>query len=102
MLIKFNSSVTGEMLMHADTARGLLEIVGKACTARGVLPLEQLPTALQRLRHALAEASGARQADDESNEPPIGLMQRAHPFIEMLERTLRGEGFVLWEAPQDF
>ncbi len=102
MLIKFNSSVTGEMLMHADTARGLLEIIGKACTARGVLPLEQLPEALQRLRHAVATASGVRQEDNENKEPPIGLTQRAHPFIEMLERTLAEEGFVLWDAPQDF
>ena len=37
MLIKFDSSISGEMLMHADAAKRLLQIIGKECTARGVM-----------------------------------------------------------------
>jgi hypothetical protein len=114
MLVKFNSSVSGEMIMLAETAKHLLEIIGKARSARGVITTEQLPEALERLRNAVAdEKSGQREAgkvdngypdlDDESAaEPPVGLARRAHPFIEMLEWTQREEGFVLWEAPADF
>lgn len=114
MLVRFNSSVSGEMLMLAAPAKSLLEIIGKTCSARGVITLEQLPDALARLRRAVdEEKTGQRAAgvvdngypdidDEASTEPPVGLARRAHPFIEMLEWTLRDEGFVLWEAAQDF
>ena len=114
MLVRFDSSVSGEMLMLADTAKRLLEIIGKECTARGVITKEQLPEALARLRRAVAEEKAGRQEsgavdngypdpdDEAATEPPVGLARRAFPFIEMLEWTLREEGFVLWEAPKDF
>lgn len=114
MLVKFDSSVSGEMLMLADAAKRLLEIIGKQSTARGVITKEQLPEALERLRRAVAdEKAGRRESgvadqrypdpdDETAAEPPVGLAQRAHPFIEMLEWTQREEGFVLWEAPTDF
>jgi hypothetical protein len=114
MLVKFNSSVSGEMIMLADAAKRLLEIIGKERSARGVITTEQLPLALQRLRNAVAEEKkGQREAgkvdngypdldDEEATEPPVGLGRRAHPFIEMLDWTQREEGFVLWEAPADF
>jgi hypothetical protein len=114
MLVKFNSSVSGEMIMLADTAKRLLEIIGKDRTAHGVITTEQLPEALERLRSAVAEEkTGQREAgkvdngypdldDETAAEPPVGLARRAHPFIEMLEWTQREEGFVLWEAAADF
>ena len=114
MLIKFDSSISGEMLMHADAAKRLLQIIGKECTARGVITQEQLADALACLRRAVAEEkSGNEKAgvadngypaldDETAAEPPIGLSRRAFPFIEMLEWTQREGGFVLWEAPQDF
>lgn len=55
MLVRFDSSVSGEMLMHAEVAKRLLEIIGKDRTARGVITTEQLPEALTRLRNAVAE-----------------------------------------------
>lgn len=114
MLVRFDSSVSGEMLMLAETARRLLEIIGKERTSRGVITTEQLPDALARLRSAVAEEkTGQREAgkvdngypavdDETATEPPVGLARRAYPFIEMLEWTRREEGFVLWEAPGDF
>ena len=114
MLVTFNSSVSGEMLMQAEVAKRLLELIGKECTARGVITLEQLPEALALLRRAVAEEkTGQQQAgavdngypdpdDETSAEPPVGLARRAFPFIEMLEWTQREDGFVLWEASRDF
>ena len=114
MLVKFDSSVAGEMIMLADTAKRLHEVIGKDCTARGVISKEQLPDALQRLQQAVAEEkTGQREAgtldndypdldDEAATEPTVGLARRAYPFIEMLEWTRREEGFVLWEAPNDF
>lgn len=119
MLVKFNSSSAGEMVTMAATARCLLEIIGKECTARGVITAEQLPDALLRLRRAVAEekaallaaeALGEPAAEDEAAEdggkaaklPVVSLGQRAWPMIELLERTRNEDGYVLWEAAHDF
>lgn len=111
MIVRFDSSETGEVLMFAETARTLLQIVGKECTARGVFtPPEMLPAAA-RLQAAVAEAR--RQAEPEADEdeeekkakpPVVSLGQRAWPLIDMLERTARTgpEAHIVWEAAEDF
>ena len=105
MLVKFNSSTSGEVMMFADSARLILGILGKECTAKGVITLEQLPGEINRLRVAIsrdrAQGRPAETANPEG-ELPVGFVQRATPFLEMLERTLNKEGYVLWEAPADF
>jgi len=113
MLVKFTSSTSGQIMMFAAIARQLLEVIGKDCSARGVITTEQLPEAITRLRHAAAEqtakpaaSSGeARHAgtgDDEDESRPVGLGQRAFPLIELLQWTQQEDGFVLWEADRDF
>lgn len=112
MLVKFTSNTSGEIVMFAEVARRLFDIVGKEGTARGVFTLEQLPAAVEKLSRAVADeknagwpADAAQDEDEESGEekyPPVGLAQRAHPLIELMERTRKNEGFILWEAAQDF
>ena len=44
MLVRFDSSETGEVLMYADVAKVLLQAMGKETTARGAfLPEQMLP-----------------------------------------------------------
>jgi Domain of unknown function (DUF1840). len=119
MLVKFNSSTSGQIMMLSPVARQLLEILQKDCTARGVITTEQLPEAIACLRRAVAdgraspaEAVAAQTTtparSDDSNDdqkvdgPPIGLAPRAFPLIELLEWTRKEDGFVLWEAAKDF
>lgn len=110
MLVKFISSTSGQIMMFAPVARQLLEILGKDCEARGVFTTEQLPDAIRRLRQASATPDSQAPAESEaegggsgdSGEPPVGLGQRAFPMIELFERTLADEGYVLWEAPGAF
>ncbi len=109
MLVKFTSSTSGQIMTFAPVARQLLEILGKDCSARGVITTEQLPEAIDRLRHAAADpgspaATETGDSDDHntSDVSPIGLGQRAYPLIELLEWTRKEDGFVLWEAAQDF
>lgn len=107
MLVKFRSSTSGEIMMFAETARTMLGVLGKECTARGVITLEQLPGEIARLRAALArdhsENKTAVEATDAGDaELPVGFSQRATPFLELLQRTLDNEGYLLWEAPADF
>lgn len=56
MLVKFTSSTSGQIMMFAQVARQMLEILGKDCNARGVITSEQLPDAIARLRGAVADA----------------------------------------------
>lgn len=127
MLIKFTSSSAGELIMLSEHARRLFEIIGKERTARGVFVAEQLPEALARLhaaveaeRAALHEAEQAQReqhnyADEENPEEKaareeeymagrigIHLAQRAQPLINLMEWTLKEQGFILWEAAGDF
>lgn len=55
MLIKLTSNTSGELVMFAQHARRLFEIIGKECTARGVFTFEQLPPALACLYQAVDE-----------------------------------------------
>ncbi|MEF8734667.1 MAG: DUF1840 domain-containing protein [Candidatus Accumulibacter meliphilus] len=119
MLVKFNSSTSGQIMMFAAAARQLLEILRKDCTARGVITAEQLPEAIERLRTAVAggrrnvaaglpapstapEKNEGSEGDHPEDDPPIGLAQRAFPLIELLEWTQKEDGFILWEAAKDF
>jgi hypothetical protein len=119
MLVRMTSSTSGEVILFAEHAHRLFEIIGKECTARGVFALEQLPDALARLRQAVADDKAAtaqatqaqpdcidhdsaEEADAAKREPVVGLAQRAYPLIRLLERTQQEGGFVLWEAASDF
>ncbi len=111
MIVTFQSSETGEVLMYAETAKTLLDIVGKATTARGVFtPPEMLPAAT-KLQAAVAEArrQAAAQPETEDEEDkakplPVSLPQRAWPLIDMLERTAKAgpEAHIMWTAAADF
>lgn len=110
MLVKFTSSTSGQIMMFAQVARQMLEILGKDCSARGVVTTEQLSDAIARLRAAVTDAHGHPPADNEPDDctdeaeagSRVGLAQRAYPLIELLEWTRKEDGFVLWEAAHDF
>ena len=121
MLVRMNSSTSGEMIMFAEHARQLFEIIGKECTARGVFVKEQLPEAITRLHRAVEEEKKilheaehkarlegideeAELADEEHKSGRVGvhLGQRATPLIHLMEWTQKENGFILWEADKDF
>lgn len=111
MIVTFQSSETGEVLMYAEVAKLLLDIVGKEATARGVFTQPEMLPAAVKLQAAVAEArrqmAGQAEPDDEEDKlkpPPVGLPQRAWPLIDMLERTAKSgpEAHIIWEAAADF
>lgn len=111
MIVTFDSTETGEILMYTETARTLLQIVGKETTARGVFTQAEMLPAANKLQAAVDAArramAGQAPEDDETehDKPPIvGLPQRAWPLIDMLERTARSgkEAHIVWEAAADF
>ena len=121
MLVRLTSNTSGEIIMFAEHARRLFDIIGKKCTAEGVFTKEQLPEAIATLQHAVKEEKAALQeaerkareagveaeenVDDEdhkSGRVGINLGQRAHPLINLMEWTLKEGGFILWKAERDF
>lgn len=111
MIVRFVSSETGEVLMFAETARVLLQALGKETTARGTFTPAEMPAAALALREAIRRAAESAPAEDEDEEetgrrkePVVTLGQRAWPLIDMLERTGRAgpQAHIVWEAPQAF
>ena len=106
-LVRFTSKAAGEIFMFEDNARRIFEILGKDATPKGIITVEQVPTALAALqtaveeerRLAAANGPGAGNPDDQANgENPqfIRLGQRAFPLIDMLERAAKKKVEVLW------
>lgn len=111
MLVRFESSHTAEVLMFAETAKTLLQAIGKETTARGTFTPEEMQPAADALRRAVAESEAGRVAEEEEDElgkkpkePVVVLRQRAWPLIDMLERTGRAgpKAHIVWEAQADF
>ena len=113
MLVRFSSQATANLLMFDDVARALLMVIGKSPTQRGVITVDDMPSALVHLR-ALVELEKRLKEGREAQETlPIpevgiephelvGLSVRAQPFIKTLEQALREKKEITWEAPKDF
>lgn len=106
MLITFHSDESADVIMFGDAAKALLAILGKdPQDGQGIVTVEQLPAAIERL-HAAIEEDRARQGepDEEAAKEqgqtgmaaPVGLAQRGWPLLEMLERSARAGVPVTW------
>ncbi len=96
--------------MYAETARALLQAVGKECTARGVFTQPDMLPAAAALRAAIKAAAPAPDEAEEAEcrrekKPlPVSFGQRAWPLLDALERTAKAgpEANIIWEATADF
>ncbi|MCK6389399.1 MAG: DUF1840 domain-containing protein [Azonexus sp.] len=111
MIVQFDSTETAEILMFAETAKLLLDIIGKESTARGVITQPEMREAAARLQAAVdasRQAAAAEPEDEDAEARPkeviVGLSQRAWPLIDMLQRTAHSgpEAHVVWRAASDF
>lgn len=92
--------------MLENLAQYLVGIVGKQLGPRGVISHDELPAAISKLEAAIvtdkreiAEHEGHfHEGEDghEHHELPIGLAQRAFPFLDMLRAAQREDSDVLW------
>src|ERR1700761_7686191 len=106
MLITFKTSAAPDVMMLENLAEYLLGIIGKHLSARGVITHDELPVAIQKLEAAVvvdkkerAEHDGHFHEGEEGHEPheiPIGLAQRAYPFLDMLRLAQKDNTDILW------
>ena len=106
MLITFKCRSAPDVVMLENLAQYLVGIVGKKLGQRGVITHDELDTAIARLEAAIvvdkkeiAEHEGHFHEGEEGHEPhelPIGLAQRAYPFLDMLRAAKKENTDVLW------
>ena len=113
MLVRFSSQATANLLMFDDVARALLTVIGKSPTQRGVITIDEMPSALVHLHALVKHEKRLKEGGEAREEMPIpevgiepheliGLSVRAQPFIKTLEQAVREKKEVTWEAPKDF
>ena len=110
MIVTFQSKASGDVIMFADVAHRMMEIMGKEIGDRGIVTVEQLPDALARLK--AASAADREQRQDQAEEdlpqfevsadgrrrPYVSLAQRVAPLAELLEWSLKKKVPVVWGA----
>jgi len=108
-LVVFRSKAAAEIYMFAETARRLLNIVGKAESERGVIRADEVGDALDRLTAAveqekaeLSDERARRELEERTGDVhsertlPITLGQRAFPLIGMLRAAQKKRVDVTW------
>lgn len=108
MVITFQSRAAADVIMLGDSARPLLKIIGKDPDShQGIVTIEQLPEAIERLQKAieadreLARAAEQAQPDEDEDAPkgmaaPVNLHQRGWPLLDMLKISLAEKTPVTW------
>jgi len=106
-MITFKSSATADIMMFDDVATHLIGLMGKEATDKGVINVEQLPTAIARLEAAIISdheqhrahllADEAQEVDGNGNSRPfVSLTLRILPLLEMLRVSLKEKEPVVW------
>ncbi|HXZ06717.1 MAG TPA: DUF1840 domain-containing protein [Paraburkholderia sp.] len=106
MLITFKCHACPDVVMLENLAQYLVGIVGKRLGQRGVISHDELAVAITKLEAAITSDKKERAENDghfhegeegrESHEIPIGLAQRAYPFLDMLRAAQKENTDVLW------
>ena len=89
MIVTFRSKAHADIMMFGDIAVNLLKLMGHSGTVPGALLAEEVPTALDHLRKAIAthktvahkatvdDESDNAKDDDDSGERTVNLTHRA-------------------------
>ncbi|MFO7641916.1 MAG: DUF1840 domain-containing protein [Candidatus Competibacteraceae bacterium] len=103
MLVTFRTEAYADILMFGDIAVRLLKLMGHSGAVPGALLAEDVPAALEPLRTAIAahqatvpKAAEDVEDDDDADESPVDVAQRAFPLIELLAAPA-AKCDVLWD-----
>ena len=101
MLYKFKSKNAGDVIMLEANGRKVLEVIGKDEGPTGIVLAAEMPAAIKALQDAIALEESKRDSNDKRDDAaakvdPLGLRQRALPFIDMLQRNHKANTDVTW------
>lgn len=98
MLVTFKTQSSGDVTQFGTVAQTLLKMMGRNNKVPGALYAEDVPAALSALQRAIDELPAEPPtADDESEEPPVSMKNRAMPLIQLLSAAVESEDGVSWE-----
>lgn len=102
MLVTFTCKAYADITMFGDVALTMLRMMGHSETVPGAILAEDVPAALDRLKQAVAAAKqepakSADAKDEDSDERPVSLANRALPLIELLAAAAREKADVMWK-----
>ncbi|WP_322103712.1 DUF1840 domain-containing protein [Paraburkholderia sp. J41] len=106
MLVTFKCHAAPDVTMLENLAQYLLGIIGKRLGERGVITHDELDGAITKLEAAIATDKKDRaeheghfhEGEDghEHHEVPVGLAQRAFPFLDMLRAARKEQNDIVW------
>lgn len=103
MLVTFTSSAYGDITMFGDVAKRLLKMMGHSGTIPSAFYAEDVPAALERLKHAIeavqvesSEDTSSESDDNADEDQHVDLADRAFPLIEMLTSAAEENCNVMW------
>ncbi|WP_322010466.1 DUF1840 domain-containing protein [Paraburkholderia sp. J12] len=108
MLVTFKCHASPDVLMLENLAQYLLGIIGKRLGPRGVISHDELEAAIGKLEAAIATDKreraeheghfheGEEGYEQRPHEEPVGLAQRAFPFLDMLRAAHKEQSDIVW------
>ena len=113
MLFKFKSQVTSDLIMLEADARRLLQIMLGHDPDKGIILVNDLPSAIAKLESAVAQDEAARlkRSQDAQKVPmpsdppqdamgealdPVRLAQRASPMLKLLKHCVADPSDLVW------
>lgn len=97
MLVTFHTKVYADITMFGDIAVRLLKMMGLSGTVPSALMPEDIPAALAKLQAALRKQEVDIPPKNMEDEPPVSLLHRARPLIELLKAAQAASAEVIWD-----
>ncbi len=104
MTYRFQSKVTGDVLMLEPAGHAVLTAMGVDPAPKGIIRPEAMPAAISAAEAAVARDESLRtagrpaaaDAEDPGDDGAVSLRQRAWPLVEMMRRALAAGEPIVW------
>lgn len=100
MLITFKTEAHAGITMFGKIALDMVKMMGHTPTVPGAILAGDIPEALRRLEAGIKAGKGSLPGDnevDDEDDPPIDIVHRALPLIDLLKAAAAAGKNVMWE-----
>ena len=99
MLVTFTKGAHADITMFGDVALNMIELMGHSKTVPGAILAADVPMALSRLKAAInaEKAPSLVEGEDNEDDPPVSIDNRALPLISLLTAAAAAECNVMWK-----
>ncbi len=100
MIIEFSGETTGSVIMFGKVAKQLLKMMGQSGNDEGAIRAPDVPGALEKLNAALESVPKVENEQDtyeDDKDAEISIHTRATPLVDLLEESVRENGYVMWK-----